>query len=927
MADSEFVYVRKPDGGIARMASAEFQADPQNFLKQGYVPIPQADVPAAIAQRRAALLQASQEAERRAKAATVPGMAETAVEGFTSGAVDALTAIPRAGSALHAHLTGGEDPLAEMTGRKALETGAYALSGGGTHGAAVAQDYAANQRARATENPITAGGSAIAGQIAGAGGLGALGRGVGGAVTSRLGGGVAARIAGAAVTGAVEGAPLGLVQAQDQAYIENRQLTGEQAMASLGVGALLGGAVGAGTKGLGEVFGAAKEKAAQYIARGSQAGASEERTAVQKILRTGDEDINRTIRGTLGEEAQPKAAEYLREGYKRGGLAEVQATEQGEAARALRSHINELETGTKNLSPEWREAKASNVAKTIARDEASVATQTELANEQLSTIRSKLDEMRADPAAYGDRATLNKLDRFATVAERDVGKAVEAGRPEDAFVALDNLKRKMGPLARPGRMLSVASDAAASQEVRGLYDGLRDALTHDAWGEAGAMQREVNGAYEKWLGTKDLFDQRFMTQTGREGWQKTYGADPGKIESFVGGLGKSRNDLTNSIVDQHIQSTKELAEALSKAGELTPEKAAELKSIRAAADRFEKRSTDITSRMSAMEQASAVLDKAKEGHGILGAGALGHMVGGGPIGTLAGVALGAATNPAKFMTQRLALEQAAAKAEKIAGKSLDAFFAGAREVAEKVPAVARKAPATAPIPTALELFQGKHATPELAYHQRVAELQRANSNYGQALRAGAERSFGTLAADDPHAVNAAVVAGSKGVQALLTAIPVGTFNPKSLTPNASKPTPTRLEIQQYADVWTAIMKPMEVVKQIPSGNVTVPQMKAIQQTYPALYGWLKQETLARLAKMDADGVEMPIHAIDTLDVLLDLGDAAGPTYATSFAVKYSLHMGDAAAKARQPKPPRPSAKGSVGQRLAAGTSLTMMGGQ
>jgi hypothetical protein len=278
------------------------------------------------------------------------------------------------------------------------------------------------------------------------------------------------------------------------------------------------------------------------------------------------------------------------------------------------------------------------------------------------------------------------------------------------------------------------------------------------------------------------------------------------------------------------------------------------------------------------------------------------------------------------MTQRLAIEQAAAKAEKIVGESLDGLFAGMRETAEKVSTVTRKVPEVAPVRTALELFQGSHATPEMAYTKRVQELQVASANYGQQIRQGAERAFGTLAADDPHSVNAAIVASSKGVQALLSVLPAGTFDPKSLTPNASRPTPTRLEIQQFADVWTAVMKPMEVVKQIPSGNVTVPQMKAIQQTYPVLYSWLRQETIQRLAELDADGVEVPIRAVDTLDTLLDLGDAAGPTYATAFSIKYSQQMGDAAAKARQPKPPKPSAKGSIGQRMAAGTSAMMIGG-
>ncbi len=130
---------------------------------------------------------------------------------------------------------------------------------------------------------------------------------------------------------------------------------------------------------------------------------------------------------------------------------------------------------------------------------------------------------------------------------------------------------------------------------------------------------------------------------------------------------------------------------------------------------------------------------------------------------------------------------------------------------------------------------------------------------------------------------------------------------------------------QFSDSWAAITTPMKVLEQIPTGMVTTQQMQLIRQTYPALANWMKGEVLQRLAKMDADGVQVPVHAVDTLDVLLDLGDAAGPTHSTSFSLKYSQQMGDRATQARQPKPPAPSSKGSIGARMKSGTDAMLSG--
>jgi len=891
-----------------------------------------------------------EEARALRDAGSTTGQLKTAASGFASGAIDAITAIPRAASALGSAALGTENPLADMTGRGALETGAYVAGGEGIEGAKAAQKFAAAERIRATMNPGTALASSMVGQVAGAVATSGIGAGLGSMATKGLGGGLAARIAGGAVTGAFEGAPLNLVAAQDQAYIDNRQLTGEQALAAMGTGALLGGGLGVAARGLGElgtVFrrtpieeaeASAATKANHWssapIEEGEAGAAAGTREAIfeeaapkesllRRATRTSDEAINNSVTTTLRQEAMPETASYVRKAIGGENIAEIRSVEQGEAARELRTHINQMEEATSNLTPEWRELKASNVAKTIATGDEAFTAQSELAQNQIGTIRAKIDELRGDPLGYS-QVGLKKLDDKVALAERKLGAAIESGKGEELMVTLDGLKRDMGPHGRGGDFGMSQAERATKNEVRGLYEDLRQSLMTDTWGEAGQMQRDVNAPFTKWLGTKKLFDQRFLTETGREGWERTVGADPAKIEPYVAGLGKSRNDLTHSVIEQHIASTQELATALAKAGELTADKAAELASIKTAAEGFSQTIERVQSKVGSINQAADFVVAHADSSSGVGKAIIGHVLGG-PAGAAAGYALNL-TN----ITKRIAVEQMAERAQKVLGSTLDGFFTGIRtatagggELAGKVAESAGRFAKPIPILTSLELFQGKHATPEAAYKARVSEVLQADANYGQKIRDNAGRVFGAVADSDPHSVGAAVIATTKSIQLLKATLPAPLLASNSLTPQASRPMPSRMEIQQYADTWMAVSKPLEVLKQIPQGTPTQAQMAAIKQIYPKLYDWVRQETMGRLIALDRDGIEVPIRERMILDTLLDLNGAGEPTFTAQFAMKYGPLMRDLPDQAGPMA--RTSGGAGMGKRLQTKTD-TFIGG-
>lgn len=933
-AEAEKVFFRNEAGNLFSVAPK----DVDGAKKMGLIPATDEDIAAGKA---------------RKEAGSLTGQAKTAASAVSSGLVDAFTALPRATSAVGSYLLGAEDPAKGMSGRDLLETGAYVAGGEGLAGARSAQEFAAAERLRATENPVTAGVSGIVGNVAGAalGGLGGLGQGAGGAAARALGGKAAARIVGGAVTGAVEGAPLSLVAAQDTAYIENRQLTGEQAMAALGTGALLGAAVGGGAKALGEVFGAAKERVGAALARRAEsaetaevaaADAAGERSAVQRILRTSDENINRSIQSTVQAEALPEAAEYVRDGVRGRSLGAIREELHGQATTEMAAATNDSLRAVQRLEDKvtnkgWKLSQIEAHSPTFA-DDALEQTQAHAAaiREDIhETIRQLGNDVPKTLKGLASRLDANELTIHGTDSAAKANLAMDQIRRDllKTTQGFTTASRRVADVDTQDLMQVLTRKTGEHYETAQKF--LMDAKT---WGAQGEAQAAVNTAYADLIRAKTNSVPAFTsTVQGAEYLGQGVARDQaiaheGKILGTIAGLGKPQGAVGQRALDDWLTAGKKFAEATQKYGLDAGDQKA-IGSVQEAFKKFETTLGDVTRKSGALDQAEAWLTKSKEGAGILGGGVLGSIVGG-PVGTAAGIAAGAVLNPAKFMAQRLAVEEAASRAQRVIGTTLDGFFSGARRAMEATgegvsAGMARAAPPAArsvlPVSTALEVFQGRHATPELAYKARVAEVMDANQNYGQRIRDNAGHVFGSTADADPHSVGAAVVATTKAMQYLESKIPAPLVNTQSLTPMTSRYVPSRMEIQQYADLWTAVSRPLDVIKSIPTGSPTQEQIQAIRQVYPRLYQYVREETMRRLVKLDQDGVEVPIRERIILDTLLDLNGAGEPTFSAEFASKYGPAMRDAAEQ-EQGGPRSPRGGGNALAKRTSTKTDTMLGG-
>ncbi len=842
---------------------------------------------------------------------------QAGAEGVIRGGVNALTAIPRAATAL-AQTAGitDTDPLAGATGEnmmRALQKHAirsvYEEHGIPIDDADLEAKVAKLQAQMGARANTTAGqvGGAVGGILGSAPSL-ALGEAAQGAVGATT---AAGRIGAGALGGAAMMAPQAVADEAQQAHDEGRALTGEQAMAAVMHGVLSGAAVGGGMAGLGELVGGVVGRARS------------------RVLDTTGEDVTpesaETVKKPPGPLAKlmgiasgkdPEAIADMLDTSPAGKETRRLAVFDGDetrasAERALRSHVNSIEEATRNLTPEWRELKAENVARSVATEPEAVAQQQALAGDWLASAREKVDEMQSQADVYTDRGAVKRLSNAVSRAEREVGSAVEEGDSARMFTALDDLKKRIGDksVTRAGQMLTTGGGSDTAQAARGLYDDLRGVLEHDAWGQAGQMQKQVNQAFTDWMGTKKLFDQRFMTETGKEGWERTYGADPGKIAGFVRGLTDPAKDLDHSIIEQHLASTENLAQALASAGGLTEAKQAELASIQGAVKGFSDELGTAGKAIGAVNK----LDMLKGGgqHGIGLGSLIGHAFGGFGGGAIGG-ALGALTNPAA-MVERLALAERLAGSTESTGKAaLDGLFDGIGQVAKRAQGPLEQIGKL----SSLELFQAHHDTPGMAYQDRVEDLLHAQASLPERVT----QALGARGIQDPALALAAYASANRAIEYLKAQMPSGLIDTATLTPNAQRIQPSREEVMGFADIWSAVMRPRDVIAGIPEGRVSGNQMDAIKNVYPRVYTWLQKEAFNRVSDADQAGHEIPLRQRDILDSLFDLGGAAGRSYSIDFAARVGPQMGDNAAKNKNKPSNMPGPSRLGGKRMGSLTS-------
>lgn len=364
---------------------------------------------------------------------------QAAAEGLGRGVFQGALAIPKVASKLGSAVVGAEDPMRDITGASTMSdaVGIFnELSGRGTaeQGARV---YGEEAQGRSEANPIAAGAGNLAGQLLGGGGVMGAGKAAGGLV--------AGRVLSAGVGAATEGAIWGGSQATEDAYIQDAPLTAGKMLASMGLGAFIGGGIGLSAGAIGQRL-AGSGSVADDVA-GKLAGKADDvaETAVEGgqgkvskyLTEVRDESIFKAV-----TDARPSDVVKLQKKY---GLtqnavkevADVLRTYEDDAGNKLFQTLGTAE----DYAPKLRQA----VEETGAKIGAIREKVDKLTKPEISSVLDRVDSDIVAPLEASNDITANAM------AER-IGKEManfrEGGKAANAsYAQLEEFRQGLGPRA------------------------------------------------------------------------------------------------------------------------------------------------------------------------------------------------------------------------------------------------------------------------------------------------------------------------------------------------------------------------------------------------------------------------------------------------------------------------------------------------
>jgi hypothetical protein len=414
----------------------------------------------------------------------------------------------------------------------------------------------------------------------------------------------------------------------------------------------------------------------------------------------------------------------------------------------------------------------------------------------------------------------------------------------------------------------------------------------------------------------------------------------------VAGLVNPNNDLAHKAMADYIASAKGLAHAIDDGFVLTPEKQAMVTAVKASAAEMQLGLADIGDKLAKVNRIKALMD-AGRGPGGIGAGILGHIVGG-PVGGMLGMAGGAMASPGKNIMRLAQLEGAVSSLDAKMGGALSRFFGRARAAGAEVgqagagnvsrgtaARVAGKVVGRAAREIGSDVVENaarQHATErgvagriakeipgktretlveksaERGHEDRETPSTReefeANAKAVTALHDPAvltgklQPHFEALQGSAPQTAKGLGGTAAMAVAYLTTKLP----DAPPADPLTGKPgQPSASEMSLYNVRVRAVKDPAGVVDDLARGRVTTEQVETLQAVYPGIYRELQQKAQQSLLEHAQAGHPLPFQQRVALGVLL--GIDSDPSLAKPA-------MGHALATFGKPPAPPPKGSGS-----------------
>lgn len=820
-------------------------------------------------------------------------------------AIDSATAIPRAAATVvgaAAEKIGGVpvSNLEALSGENVVEK-LDAL----TSSDEIARQNAEKQRALAEANPTGKTIADVAGFVGGGMALGALGS-VGKALS---GAGLLGDSSAAARVGslAIQGGAQGYAAGAEDAWVKDQAYTADAALANMGIGALIGGGFGLAGEGVRAAGRTAKAALAEKLFGGGRLSKEGAEAATQMAedvtgakppegfakyfketldaVRDKVESVQAAVSGVPKEELQ-----------KYGGLRWTEEAISAREAFANRQPIldavsNDLTESLQSMYSESRpimeEAsratgkKAMNIAANLTGDTETMMSAARAKASAIGEALGKLDEEAAGESVKSVLGTGEQVADLRDAMESVVKNVEKAESPAEAYNALDEFKARMQRVKdnatasskrlTSGRQIEQAQERSsfAEQVSNDMQSYLEDT---SIWGKQGDVQARINKAWHRALDSDNYISSHLLTRTGEDWGAPRYVVDPGKVQSYVKGLGTAQSKILDGLVKDNLAAKHELAQAIVQGYGLGAHEAGLQKvvdSIKSSQELLQK-ATDTIGKANIVHE---MFQKASSGHGEgLGATALGAVVGGAP-GAALGKAVDVLARPDKLMRQAMALREVGLKWQNgISADVKQAFAVRAGQAVESIGKVARAAETTA------ARVAVTHEERASQYEKIAKSVVLANSDPIQ-LAQKIGQHVGDVA---PMAVRDIMVDRSlQAAQFLNSKLPGPVYGASPLTPNqlnAIAPGQQAKFLRYYA----AVNDPGVVFKELRNGMTPAPEhIETLKVCYPALYQ-KAQQVVMEAVHSDPSGKTLPLQTRISLAELFDVPGQIEPTLDPAF---------------------------------------------
>lgn len=733
------------------------------------------------------------------------------------------------------------------------------------------------------------------------------------AKVAQLGAGVEARVAGAiagkgsgvlrqaiargAGMGAgqgVEGAIYGAGQFVSEYALGDVELTGENLTASVGMGALLGGAFGGGLGFSGKLVKEATKKTAGAIGRTAKSTVSLwERGTGTTAVKGLAEDMATVESGKIPLSVKASAklsgvdVESLDDLMK---IAKKDPDVITQLPQKAREHYAEQLTkyrqGMMDVEDDLIDRVIGKQKDRLVEkmtDNADPLPAYSRAMSEYGEIATELDDMIA--AGRDEFHNIRAIKKYRKAIKKQT-EAIDAmlGDPEDTrklvgevFNGVDAIKQEIGRARikllemagrarRSGQGFGLEAIEATAERLRPHYERLRVMLEDAALfgDEAATMQKKINAAWSVKLKDAARRSEFRFTKAweGGDYWETgrltRQARQQGHLD-YVSALGSARTAEETGFIMQDLAATERLLTEITDTAQLDDATARLLDTWRESKRSYVRAHDDAARVVGVQNQ---LTDIAAQGERMssslpMGVGGVGGFLVGGPVGALAGMGLGLLTSPGKMVHLQATVSRLSRDLDLSVGKAVAAYTRkiGGRAADTARPGIgaARRgavqslrddmiekyrravAPGAVLLQSTRQDWEDKRKPParkvRQAYERIRAQVDKLATD-ADALAEQIDRESGAVAAVAPSVAVAVQAAGARAVAHLAKTAP---RPPSKRWLGEKEWAPSERQIARWERTVRAVLDPMTLLSDMQKGSVTVDAVQAVREVYPRLY--------------------------------------------------------------------------------------------